>query len=566
MLNSILHDLGYSVRILIKNKGFAAVLILTLAICIGANAAIFSVVNTVLVQPLPFPHPEGVVAIFQTLSQQGITDAGASYPNLQDWREQTHQFQEIAAVRNQTFTMTGSGDATYVVGANVSSQLFTLLGVQSLRGRTLVANDDNLNAPPVAVIGEELWRKRFGGDLSAIGHTINLENQAYEIVGVVPASFRYPYGSQIPQVWVPLAKDPIFLSLMNRRKGHYLQIIGRLKPGVSVAQGQADLAVIAGRLAEKYPEDAGWGVRIMSLQERVVGDVRTPLLLLWAAVGLVLLIGGTNITNLLMGQATARGREFAVRAALGGNRARLVRQLLTECLVFGLIGGGLGLVVTYIGINALSAAIPVDVPRIHEIRIDGWVLGFTFLISVVLSVVIGLAPALYCSKGLQGPLREEGRSIGVSRLRLQFRNILVVAEVALSVLLLVGSGLVLRSFDRLHKVKIGFDPQNVLVGSVSLPPTQYQQPQRWAVFFDQLIDRLKARPGSSEIAAALALPPFGSGLSFRFTIPGRASQSASEETTANYSAVSPDYFRVMRISLERGRLFERSDSAESAKV
>jgi putative ABC transport system permease protein len=563
-----LQDLRYSARAIVSNPGFFTVLILTLAVAISANTAIFSVVNAVLIRPLPLADPDSLVAVVQTLPQQGIFDTGTSYPNFLDLREQNRAFQDIAAIRNHSFTLTGSGEAIYINGATVSSNLFSLLQVSPAQGRAFVSEDDNLDAAPVALIGETLWRQRFNGDHSIVGKTIDLENQPYTVVGIMPSSFRFPYSTSNPQIWIPLTKDTVVRDLLKRRKGHYLEAVARLKPGISLAQGQAELAMIVDRLAATYPNDnAGSGVRIMRLQDRLVGDIRTPLLLLWGAVGLVLLIAGTNIANLLIGRATSRARELALRTALGASRIRLVRQLLTECALTGLIGGTLGFLLAYLAVSTSAAAIPSEIPRIHDIRVDGWVLIFTLMLSVAASILIGLAPAFYFSqKNLHTTLQEGGRSGGTSKGRLESRNILVICEIALSMVLLVGSGLVLRSFQRLQRVDLGFDPSNVLTANLSLSRSQYTKPQQWTDLYTRIIERLKAAPGNPEVAAALPLPPNGSGFNFKFSIEGHPPPSSGTDYSANYSAVSADYFRVLRIPVLRGRSFAPEDTPESNKV
>lgn len=567
-MSIFLQDLQYSIRILLKNRGITFIHVLTLALGIGVNTAIFSLVNAVLIEALPFPESSGLVSIFQTMPQQNLYDAGASYPNLLDWQSQTTEMEEIAAYRNHTFTMTGSGDPAYVIGASATSNLFAALRMSPMAGRNLTVADDQLNAPPVAVIGEDLWRNRFEGRSSVIGQNINLDNKSFTIVGVMPRIFRFPYGAtDSPQVWIPLSHEDIFRDMMARRKGHYLQIIGRLKPGVSLRRAEAGLVVIQDRLQQKYPEaNTGWGVRLELLQDRITGNVRTPLMLLWAAVGFVLVLAGLNIANLLLGQATARVKEFVVRMALGGTRSRLVRQLLTECLLLGVAGGTLGVLFAYMCVTFASTHLPPEIPRVHEIRINGLVLLFTAFLSIVVSMVIGLVPALsFSATHFQTALKESGRS-SIGKTRLKVRNLLVMGEIIVSMVLLVAAGLVLRSFQRLQSVELGFDPQNVALANLSLPRDHYNSPQQWTSFYDQVIQNLNTTAGVPEAAVAIPIPPFGAGFTFRFTIPERPPQREGQELTANYSAVSPDYFKLLRIPLQRGRLFSLSDRPDMVKV
>jgi putative ABC transport system permease protein len=567
-MNIFLQDIRYSLRILLKNRGVTLIQVLTLALGIGVNTAIFSIVNAILIESLPFPQPSNLVAIFQTMPQQNLYDAGTSYPNLVDWKSESKELEEIAALRNHIFTLTGSGDPTYLVGASVTSNLFAALKVGPVIGRTLTAADDELNAPPVAVIGEELWRNRFETSPSILGRNVNLDNKSFTIVGVMPRIFRFPYGTTIPQVWIPLSHEDIFRDMMARRKGHYLQIIGRLKPGISLQQAQSGLAVIEGRLGQRYPEaNGGWGVRLEPLQNRIVGNVRTPLMLLWAAVGFVLVIAGLNMANLLLGQATTRVKEFVVRMALGGTRSRLVRQLLTECLLLGVTGGTLGVVFAYVCVTFASTHLPSEIPRVHEIRMDGLVLLFTALLSIAVSIVIGLVPALsFSAVHFQTALQEGGRSSSIGKSRLRMRNFLVTSEIIISMVLLVAAGLVLRSFQRLQSVDLGFEPRNVVIANLSLSRDHYNSPQQWASFYDQVIQNLNAVAGVPEAAVAIPVPPFGAGFNFRFTIQGRPPEREGQDLTASYSAVSADYFKLLQIPLERGRLFSPGDRPDTMKV
>lgn len=567
-MNTLWQDLRYAIRMLIKNPGFTAVAVLTLALGIGANTAIFSVVNSVLLRPLPFPHSDQLVRVFQTLPPEGITNAGVSYPNFTDWSQQTHAFEQIAASRFSTFAVTGHGEPFYINGEAVTSSLFPLLSVKPLSGRAFSSEDEKADADSVALLSEGLWRDRFGGDPTLVGRTIILDKQPFTVVGILPGSFRYPYQNPPIQAWIPLVQDAASKPLLTRRGGHYLNVVGRLKLGIALAQGQAELETIVNRLAGEYPDaNRGWGVRLGSLQEELVGNVRIALLVLLGAVGMILLIACANVANLLLARASSRSREMAVRAAMGASRGRLVRQVLTECVLLSALGGGAGLLLALWGVESLTTFIPADIPRIDAIRVDGWVLGFALLTSILSGLVFGLAPALnFPATNLNDALKEGGRGPGHGERRKKVRGALVIAEVALAVVLLIGAGLLLRSFARVQQVNPGFNPEHVLIAAVSLPQSQYKNPQQWASFYQDVLDRLKAQPGVMGAAAALPLPPNGGGFNFGFEIEGRAPQEPGRQNTAEYSAVSPNYFEVMQIPLLRGRLFTELDAAPSQKV
>jgi predicted permease len=569
LVDDLGNDLRHGLRMLAKSPGFTAVAILTLALGIGANTAIFSVVNAVLLRPLPFVHPEQLVQIFQTLPEQGVTDAGVSYPNFTDWSQQSKGFEEIAALRQKTFALTGNGEPSYVDGATVTSSLFPLLGVQPIFGRTFLPADDQADASPVVVLGEGLWRRQFGADPALVGKTILLDKQSFTVVGILPASFRFPFQNPPAQVWIPLLEDLDFKDLFQKRAGHYLNtVVGRLKPGISFERGTAELVTVANRLALTYPDaNRGWGVRLVPLQRQLVGDVRIALWALLGAVGLVLLIACANVASVLLARTVVRAREMSIRTALGASRGRLIRQLLTESVVLGGAGGVVGLLVAYWGVRSLAALIPNDIPRIHEFRVDAWVLGFTLLVSLLASFVFGLTPALHsASTDLHEALKEGGRGTGESRKSKNARRVLVAAEVALAVVLLIGAGLLLRSFARLQQVNPGFEPENVLIATLSLPQSQYSKPEHWTAFYDQLLDRLKSQPGVLNAAAALPLPPTGSGFSLGFQIKGQPPQRAGGDYSADYSAISPDYFQTMQIPILRGRFFTVRDTAAAPKV
>ncbi len=567
-MHRLLEDLRFAVRTLFKSPGFTLVALATLALGIGANTAIFSVVDGVLLRPLPYGEPDRLVAIFQTLPRQGVARTGVSYLNYSDWAGRARSFEELGAIRMHDYTLTGQGEPELVAAATVTSNVFSMLRARPLLGRTLTKADDAAGAPPVTVIGERLWRERFAGDREIVGKTISLDKQLSTVVGVLPAAFKTPPSYPPAQLWLPLTHDPVFGDLRQRRAGHYLTIVGRLPKGVPIARAQAELSAVAGVLARQYPkENEGWGVQVMPLAESLVGGVRTALSVLLGAVLLVFLIACANIANLLLVRAGARAREVAIRTALGAGRGRLIRQFLSECLVLGLAGGALGVGLAFAGMRGLRAWLPADLPRVDEIGIDGRVLLFSLFASLSAAVLFGLAPAWHASgTNLSDSLREGSSGAGESGGKRRLRNLLVVAETALSFILLIGAGLLARSFLRLERVELGFDPTRLLTAGLSLPRTQYSKPDQWIGFYRQLLERLKTQPEVEGAAAALPLPLSGGGLNFNFRIEGRSEESAGSDLSANYTAVTSDYFRVLRVALLRGRLISESDAAASAKV
>ena len=551
-MRNLVRDLRFAARTLRRSPGFTAIVLATIALGIGANTAIFSVVNAVLLRPLPYARPRRLVAAYQTMPSQGISSNGVSYPNYSDWAEQARSFDRLGAIRMHDFTLTGQGEPALVAAGTVTSNVFALLGSTPLLGRGLVPSDDAPDAAPVAVLTERLWRERFGADPAVLAKTVHLDQRPFTIVGVMPALFKTPPNVPPAELWTPLSKDPVFEDLRQRRGGHYLTIVGRLKDGVSIAGAQAELATISLGLARRYPkENEGWGVRLVPLSESLVAGVRTALLLLLGAVGFVFLIACANVANLLLARTSARAQEFAIRTALGAGRATLVRQALTECLLLGLAGGALGLALAFAATGALRAWLPADLPRVGEIGIDAGVLRFSFLASLLSAIVFGLAPALHASGGsLSGALKEGSAGAGESRGKKRLRNLIVAAETAFAFVLLVGAGLFAKSFARLQNVPLGFDPSRVLTAGMSLPRTQYSKSEEWLGFYATLVERLEAKPGVEAVAASLPLPLYGAGLNFGFKIEGRA-ETPGSDLSANYTAMTPSYFRLLRIRLSR---------------
>jgi len=567
-IETVWQDTRFAFRMLRKNPGFTAVAVLTLALGIGANTAIFSVVYAVLLKPLPYAKSDQLFNVFQAKPQDGITGTGWSYANFAELREQNHVFSEMAGAQKHQLTLTARGEPSVVNTSVVTTELFSLFGEQPLAGRLFSSEDGKPGAPPVVMLGENLWRGLFGADPKTIGSSINLDKRSFTVIGIMPAAFRFPLLAEGEQVWIPLVQDPLFGSMMPRRAGHWLQVTGRLKPGVSMAQARAELDAISARFAEAFPaENDGWAIRMVPLQQMIVGDAKAPLLVLLGAVGLVLLIACANIANLLLTRATSRAREIAVRTTLGAGRARIVRQLLSEAAVLGLLGGLTGIGLAYWSVRGLSSFLPPSLPHVNTIRVDNSVLGFALLLSAMASGAFGLAPALFAvNSNLQASLREGGSRSGETGNRRRARSLLAAGEIALAMVLLVSAGLLLRSFAKLMSVSPGFDVQHIVKADVSLPRFQYSTPQQWTAFSDELLAGIQAQPGLQDSAVAVPVPIADARVTLVFDIVGHPSSSVSASRTADYVSVSPDYFRVMGISLLAGRFFNQHDAMAAPRV
>jgi predicted permease len=566
VIETFLQDTRYAFRMLRKNSGFTAVAVLTLALGIGANTAIFSVVYAVLLKPLPYTNPTQLFTAFQANKQQGIAETGCSYLNFEEWRAQNHVFSELAGAVGHQLTLTGRVEPIVVNTSVVTPEFFTLLDAKPIAGRIFSPQDGKQGAPPVVLMSEDLWRGRFGEDPKIIGTSINLDQRPFTVIGIISDAFRTPFFTN-REVWIPLVQDPLFSTFMPQRGSHLLPVIGRLKPGVSVAQAQAEMDAISARLAGEFPaENNGWTVRLVPLQEEIVGDVRTGLLVLLGAVGLVLLIACANIANLLLSRATSRSKELAVRTALGAGRARIIRQLLSETAVLGLLGGAAGIALAYWGVMALSSFLPSSLPLMNPIRVDHFVLGFALLLSAIAGVAFGLLPAMFAANAdAQNALREGGRS-GESRNRRRARSFVAVAEISVATVLLVTAGLLLRSFARLTSVTPGFDAQHIVKADISLPQFQYSTPQQWSAFSEELLARIQSDPGLQDSAVVVPRPIADTRVSLPFDIVGNPPSSAGASRTASYVSVSPDYFRVMGIPLLAGRFFNQHDSSSAPRV
>ncbi|HYP26432.1 MAG TPA: ABC transporter permease [Blastocatellia bacterium] len=570
-MGNLFQDIRYSLRLMLEKPGFSVVVILTLALGIGANTAIFCIVNAVLIRPLPFREPDRLVMVWETNWGKGVSQGHVSPANLIDWRDQSQAFDQLEAFDTTVFTVVGSDEAERVSGSRVSPELFRMLDVDPVRGRIFSADEAQPGQDQVAIIGHGLWQRLYSSDPDIIGRTIRLDNKSYEVIGVMPPGFDFPKSLEPagstnttrPELWTPLALRGDELSLRGAR---YLSIIGRLKPALTAPQAQAQMEPIARELEQRFQENQGYTITVMPLYEQMVGRVRTALFIFLGAISFVLLIACANVANLLLARASARQKEMAIRLALGCTRARLVRQLLTESMLLAILGGIAGYLLAMWGIGLILTSLPEAIPRSGEIRLDAQVFGFTLGISILSGLLFGIIPALHASRSnLNESLKEGGRGSGQGSSPNRTRNILVVSEVALALVLLIGGGLLIRSFVRLTSVPPGFDPENLVAMRVALPASKYGQPHQKASFFKQLIERVESLPNVRSVAATTNLPLSGTNMSFRFMIEGRPAPP-SEILLAQYHAVSPNYFGAMGIPLLQGRDFTERDTETAPAV
>ncbi len=554
-----MQDLRYGIRLLAKRPGFSAVAVLALALGIGANTAIFSVVNAVLLRPLPFKDPDQLVMLWEK-PPRALRNV-VSARNFLDWRDHSQNFEQMTAVTGESFNLSDVSEPEQILIVKASANLFDLLGATPALGRTFLAGEDQGGHDRVVVLTNSIWQRRFGADAGIIGQSVTLNGDKYTVIGILPPGFQFA-GRQT-EAYIPLA----FESSQLNRRFHYLRVFARLKPGVTIPRAQAEMDTMAARIAGESPDtNKDWGVTIDSLRERTVGDVRPALLILFGAVGIVLLIACANVANLLLAQASTRQKEIAIRTALGATRTRLMRQLLIENVPLTVLGGALGLLLAMWGVDALVAFNPSGIPRIDKTNIDSNVLVFTLAVSLLTTMIFGLAPALEAAKvDLNESLKEGGRGSTGGARRRRIRSLLVISEVALSLVLLIGAGLLIKSFARLQSVDPGFRVDNVLTMSLSLPKSRYTNADQLAGFYNQVLQRVESLPGVESAGMVTSLPLTGWNIGQPFTIDGRT-LSPDEATAANYQFTSPEYFRAMGIPLLRGRSFTEQDSSHSAPV
>jgi len=563
LVADFLHDVRYAARLQRKNRGFTIVAVIALALGIGANTAIFSVVNTVLLRPLPYKDPERLVLVWEDATKQGYPHDTPAAANFVDWRDQNHVFEGMAAISDESFNLTGSGDPERLEGNTVSASLFPLLGVDPHIGRVFTAAEDQPGSQHVVLLSYALWQRRFGADPGIVGKALTLNGESHIVVGVMPARFQFP--STDSQVWVPIALTQEDAANRNR---HYLQVVARLKPGVSLAQAQSEMNTIAARLQQQYPEsNTDLGAAVQSLHEYLVGDIKPALLVLLGAVGLVLLIACANVANLLLARAAVRQKEIAVRVALGAKRSRLMRQFLTESVLLSLLGGLVGLAIAYGGLIVLKAFIPENISQAREISLDLKVLGFTFLISVLTGLIFGLAPAVQAARFNQiETLKEGGRDAATGGSGKRLRSVLVTAEVAISLVLLIGAGLLINSFLRLRNVDPGFRAENLLTMKIVLPDTKYERRAQRAAFYTDLIQRVKSLAGVKSAAVTTNLPLYRQGNSISVDIEGQPAPPPGQERIVVTRIISPGYFDTMGIPLLRGRPLTEQDTETTQNV
>jgi putative ABC transport system permease protein len=556
-------DLRYGLRTLVKNPGFTIVAVIALALGIGANSAIFSVVNTVLLRPLPYQNPDALVMVWEDATHLGFPRNTPSAANFIDWRTQNTVFEGMATTAERSFNLTGVGEPERFDGRRVSGNLFTLLGVEPQLGRTFLPEEDKPGAARAVILSYGLWQRRFGSDPKIVGQPLSLNGESYTVVGVMPRSFQFP--TRKDQLWVPIA----FSSEEAASRGnHYLEVVARIKPGVTLRQAQAEMGTIGARLAQQYPEEnTRMGVVVTPLHEQLVGDIKPALLILLGAVGFVLLIACANVANLLLARAAVRQKEIALRLALGASRSRLTRQFLTESVLLAALGGGVGLLLSIAGIDLLKRFIPDTISQAHAIGIDGKVLVFTMLVSLVTGLIFGLAPAAQASNfNLNETLKEGGRDSGAGSGGNRIRALLVISEVAVSFILLIGAGLLINSFLHLRNLDPGYRADHLLAMKVALPDSKYPDKERRSPFYAEVIRRVQALPGVQSVAVASNLPLTYNGDSMPIGVEGRADPPPDQRPDVILRVVSPGYFSTMGIALVKGRDFSERDNADATKV
>ncbi|MGA9769124.1 MAG: ABC transporter permease [Blastocatellia bacterium] len=556
-METLFQDLRYGVRMLTKKPGFTVVVVMTLALGIGASTAIFSVVNTVLLRPLPYKDAEQIAVVWETLPSIGLEENTPAPANYINWREQNEVFENIAAFTVGFTNLTGTGEPERVDSLRVSASIFPLLGVEPMLGRTFLPEEDQPGASRVVVISHSLWQRRFGRDPDILEKTITVNDRSYTVIGVMGPSFSFPLLKA--ELWVPIAFTADARTEMSRN----LWVLGRMKPGVTRDQAQAEMDTIVAR-GQDPQATFRFGVNVVPLGQQLVGHIRPALIVLLAATGFVLLIACVNVANLLLARANGRQKEIAVRCALGAGRWRLMRQLLTESLMLAGLGGAAALLLAMWGVDILSSVMPDNLSQAKSVFIDARVFAFTLAVSLVTGIVFGIVPALQATKpNMNEALKEGGRDSSGSRRWV--RNLLVVTEVALALVLLIGAGLMIKSFQRLNNVDMGFQPANLLAMQVQLSSSRYGEQNKRTAFFDQLLEQIEALPGVESAAVINGLPVSFQGGGSTFKIEGRA-EAQSTTPMCTYRIISPDYFRTLGIPLLSGRDFSRSDSEPCAII
>ena len=569
-----MQNLRYAFRVLGKQPLFTTIVVLTFALGIGANTAVFSVLNAVLLRPLPFHQPQNLVALgeydIREKADPGTEIESISYLDYVDWRNQNKVFERVAVYTNQSVsTLTDGNEATHVQGEAVSADLFSLLGIQPVLGRTFLPNEDE-PGNRVVILSHELWQRRFGGDRAIIGKSVTLDGQQFQVIGVMPRRFTFPISSAPPELWTSMsllrATSDGSTPMTEQRDNDFFRCVARLKPGVSIQQAQANIDTIVADWRRQYPDSkSNTGGKVLPEISAMVGNTRSALLMLCAMAGCVLLVACVNVANLLLARSLSRNREISIRAALGAGRWHIIKQLLVESTLLGAFGGFAGLLLAIWGIDSLKAFLP-SVPRIDEISPDAGVLALTAFVSLGVGIFAGLLPAWRASHpNLAGSLNENSRGSTEGARGHRTRSALVVVEIVLALVLLASAGLLVESFLRLQKVPAGFDPTNVTTARVALPDTNYGKPQQAGDFYKKLLDRLAAFPGVQSVAAAWWIPLSGSEIGFNFDVEEHP-MAAGQQPIAEVNVVTPDYFRTMRVPIRRGRAFTDRDDRNATPV
>jgi len=560
ILEMLWSDLRFGFRMLLKNRGFTIVALLTLSIGIGANTAIFSVVDAVLFRQLPFRDPQRVMIVWERVPD--LDQAPLSLPDFLDYRDHNESFEQISAVANWNANFTGQGEPERYQGVKLSANAFQLLGVNAAVGRILSPNDDRPDQPRVAVIAYGLWQRRFGGNRSLIGQTVHINGEVYTVVGVLPRNFVFPFFPA--EVAVPLMPDAD-PRRSDRSSVSFLRCFGRLRPGISQQVAEMQLTALASHLREQYPKfnERKLGIELVPIEDYIVGSFRLILLILFGAVGLVLLIACANLASLVLSALLGRYREMAIRVALGASRIRILRQLLIENLILALIAGAIGILLAALAVHSLPRLAPPDLPRMNDVYINGRVLGFTFLVEGLAGLALGFISALYVlGADLNAALKAEGKGSTADGKRNRSRSALVVLEVALALVLLICTGLLLRSFIHLQRINPGFAADHLLVARLSLPPARYKTLNDVLPFERRMRAGLEVLPGVQSVGTTSILPMSGLLGAVYFTVVGRPPITSRDVPFAYYRIVSPDYFKTMRIPIEAGRSFSENDSAQ----
>ncbi len=558
-METVLRDVRFGLRTLLKNPGVTAVAIITMALGLGANTALFSVFNGVMLKSLPFKDPDRLVFALETNAKFPPPGISASTLNYRDWKEQSKSFEAMSARQSFTGNLTSSDRPEKIQGEKVTWDYFPMLGVAPIHGRNFTAEEDRPGAQPIILLSERLWRRRFGGDLQIIGQAIPINGQSVTVIGVMPNDTR-------PNIefWAPLA-----ISYQNADRGmHNIQVVARLAASVTQTQAQAEMSTISSRLASQYPEfNTGWGVTLVRYQDLVILNIRQALMILLAAVGVVLLIACANVANLLLARSAARSSEIAVRLALGASRGRLIRQMLTESMLISLIGGAIGVAIAVWLTRALIGLNSQGIPRAAEIGVDGRVLGFALLASVLSGLLFGLIPALQASNpNLYETLKEGGKSAGGHGRGNRLRSSLVIVQVALAFTLLVGAGLLIKSFSRLQDVNVGFNRERLLSMQITLPPAQYADGASVIGFYKEAVLRLSSLPGVNSVNGVSQTPLASGGPQFIFSVEGRPLPAPADAPLASYRIITPGYFQTMGVPLIKGRALTEADDQRALQA